>query len=72
MKDTLDQISLNIRSLVGARIEKNGQYFYILAKDGKRTNIKAPINEDTERLNSAADLLAYVLRGLPCAGAGTQ
>ena len=71
MSDTLNQISLNIRSLVGATIERNGRYFYILSRNGKRTNIKALINEDTERINSAADLLAYVLRSLPSAGADT-
>ena len=69
MNDQLKQISQRIGALSEAKIERNGQFFYILSKEGKRTNIKAPINEDTERLNSAADLLAYVLRSLQSARA---
>lgn len=63
MNDTLMQISQSIRSLSGAEIERNGRFFYI-CKQGKRTNLKAPINEDTEKLNTAADLLRYILGNL--------
>lgn len=63
MSDTLQEIRAQIKSLSDAKIERNGSYFYI-AKDGKRTGLKAPINEETEKFGTAADLMAYIFRGL--------
>ena len=61
MSNTLEQIRLNISSLMGASVERNGKYMYI-CKDGKCTNIKAPINNETESIQSAVALFSYILR----------
>ena len=56
----LEDIKGHINKLEGTIVEKNGKYMYI-QKGGKRTDIKAEINEDTEGITSPFKLLAYIL-----------
>ena len=55
-----EDIQYNMDKLRGTIVEKNGKYMYI-QKGGKRTDIKAEINEDTEDITSPFKLLAYIL-----------
>jgi len=60
MKDIIN-IKEKFQVLQEATIEKNGSYIYVL-NQGKRTNLKAPINDETINIQSAVELVAYMFR----------
>ena len=55
-----EDIQYNMDKLRGTIVEKNGKYMYI-QKGGKRTEIKAEINKETENITNPFKLLAYIL-----------
>ena len=55
-----EDIQYNMDKLRGTIVEKNGKYMYI-QKGGKRTDIKAEINKETENITNPFKLLAYIL-----------
>ena len=56
----LRQLKEQVLKLDDASIEKNGKYIYII-KDGKRTEFKAEINEETIKMTSAKELFVWIL-----------